>query len=81
MLERIQSTHSGGGEVWFRLGEQGEAVGRMGWAASLASQGIDVGYDQPHACLKRVLCDDFAAAGSSLGVPGIDSALSMPRRP
>ena len=53
MLERIQATHSSDGEVLFRLGELGEAVGRMEWAAPLVSQAIDVGYDQPDAYLKR----------------------------
>ena len=53
MLERIQATHSSDGEVLFRLGELGQSVGRMEWAASLVSQAIDVGYDQPDAYLKR----------------------------
>ena len=53
MLERIQATHSDDGEVLFRLGEHVEAVGRMEWAASLVSQAIDLGYDQPDAYLKR----------------------------
>ena len=53
MLERIQATHSDDGEVLFRLGEHGEAVGRTEWAASLVNQAIDAGYDQPDAYLKR----------------------------
>ena len=53
MLERIQATHSDDGEVLFRLGELGEAVGRSAWSASLVNQAIDAGYDQPNAYLKR----------------------------
>ena len=53
MLERIQAAHSGDGDVLFRLGEHGEAVGRREWAASLVNQAIDVGYDEPDAYLKR----------------------------
>ena len=53
MLERIQAAHSRDGEVLFRLGEHGEDVGRTEWAASLVNQAIDVGYDRPHAYLKR----------------------------
>lgn len=53
MLEKIEDTHSNDGEVLFRLGELGEADGRMEWAASLIDRAIEAGYDQPNAYLKR----------------------------
>ena len=53
MLDRIKNEHSQDGEVLFRLAELWEDDGQSEYAASLAQQAIDAGYEHPEAYLKR----------------------------
>ena len=53
MLDRIKNEHFQDGEVLFRLAELWEDDGQSEYAASLAQQAIDAGYEQPEVYLMR----------------------------